>query len=213
MKFLKLDALSPRVKLIAGAAAGVFILGAMQFGVVFPLAKNIAVKDARLERLAKEVRAGEGRLLQKSEIDAEFSKFAGALGKPGSDSEAIGAMKEEIEELMAKTGLAGDPPLHREPRLPKDSEFGREYLVELLKLEASTEVLQNFLDELRNASGLYRVEKLTLAGGRNDSWSKGSMLISRLAMPPDEVKVAAAAAAAKTAAAEDAAKEAKKGKK
>ena len=79
--------------------------------------------------------------------------------------------------------------------------FTSEYVAQQLKL---TGWVKNLPDG--------RVE--LVAEGKEDGWSKGSILISRLAMPPDEVKAAAAAAAAaKAKASEVTSKETRKEKK
>lgn len=190
MKFLKLDKLSFRNRLIIMIAGGVIV-----FLIVVLVSGYPVIRE--MDKLAKETLVYEGRIKEaqrliaiKNQIVNEYKSYETALNKPPSDAEAINIIKEEVDNMAKDAGMTCDSPVHKDPRKP--SEFWREYIVEVAKIESKTENVIRFIGKVQSSESIYRIEKLNLMADKASDLVKGSILVSKIMMAPDEAPKAAA---------------------
>lgn len=117
-------------------------------------------------------------LRTREQVASEYRQVSGLLADPAPDAEQIDRMKGEIDELARRCGLVIVSMEHREPRTEP---YYKEYIIEIGSFEAGMPAVLNFLDAVRNAPGLTRVEAFNLSPARELDQVKGSMTITKVA--------------------------------
>jgi len=147
--------------------------------VVLPIRDRCAWldRDIALERKTQELHAS--WLQRKPAVEKEFGTIQGRLGPILAPSEVIDAMKGEIDALARASDVILLAVKHREPR---QTEFYDEYAIDG-DFESDEIGLVRFLHTLVTTPGTFRVTRLKIAPDNTGKRIKGSMTITKVAMP------------------------------
>jgi hypothetical protein len=118
-------------------------------------------------------------------VTKAYEGIGDVLAKVSSKDEAIADMKGEIDDLARRTGISLQSMEHKEPT-PTDMGYGETYCVVIGAFEADIGNLLTFLFELQKASGMLRVNKLTISPGTSKGLVKGAMTITKVMLPAGE---------------------------
>ena len=89
-------------------------------------------------------------------------------------------MKGRLDELAVQTGVKF---FSREQVEPRAGDEYTEYAVTVGEFEASMDGLVRFLSQLPDGGGMTRAVRITLTPDRKRNLVRGSMLITKLALP------------------------------
>ena len=138
-----------------------------------------------LDELDRDIRIVQEDLLynlrvlnSREQVEPEYRNVRGLLVDRAPDAEQIDRMKGEIDEIARRTGLVIVSMEHRQPRVEP---YCKEYVLDIGSFEGSMPAVLSFLDAVRNASGLTRVEDLNLAPARELDEVNGSMTVTKVA--------------------------------
>jgi hypothetical protein len=178
----KLDRLEPREKM--GLVLAMFVILAFLVDrlVVSPVAEMCRDLDASIRAETENLSLNKAVLQQRDQVLRQYGNVARELGSVNSSAQEIDAMKGRLDELAVQSGVKF---FSREQVEPRAGDAWTEYAVAVGEFEASMEGLVRFLAELPAGEGMTRAARITLTPDRNRNVVKGSMLITKLALPTD----------------------------
>ncbi len=117
-------------------------------------------------------------------IQAEYEAWRPRLQQVGSDTEALGALKERIDQLARECGVTIAAMQDRRAADPEpDKRPYRELVVDIARFESDLNSLITFLHRLRQTPELLKVLRLQAAPGPRNGMVAGSILIGQLVEP------------------------------
>jgi hypothetical protein len=163
------------------AVAGLFVFGLLLDRLVIsPIVRNYVELGREIRKESKALSMKRWIAGTEPTVRESYQAVSGRLGRFTSQAQAIDAMKGQIDELAARTGVVL---VSREHRHPREERFYQEYYVEIGEFEAGITNLVRFLHALPNAPGILRVRHLNTVPDRKRRILKGSMLISKVMLP------------------------------
>lgn len=187
MKFLKFDSLNTREKILLFAAGFIVLMSIFQWLLVLPFLRKAKDLDAAIKDMKSNVTIGQNELNKQKIVENEYKKIKHLLGRSLSDAEAINDMKGQVEDIAQKAGLKFGPAMQRD--ITKE-EAWREYRVELPKVESEVGFnmtsLIDFVYRIQESDAMFRVEKINLSPDQGSRQLKGSIIISKIMLPPEE---------------------------
>ena len=150
--------------------------------VIQPVAR--AYNDIGAQIKEQEVQRSYARnvISMQDEITQRFDSVRNLLGEPVPEPVAVDLMKGRIDELAKASNVLLFSMKHRPV---KDMGHYLEFYVEIGEFEADEAGLLRFLHSLRSVEGTYRISKLDIKPDRDGELIRGSMLITKVAMPPE----------------------------
>lgn len=182
MAWLKLERLGWRERAGLSLAVACIVVFAADRLVVQPVLQRLRDLEDEIRReelgLAYNVRV----LASEQRVAGQYDNVRDLLGSAPSTAQAIDEMKGQIDGLLSDAGVTLRA---MEDRRTEGLTVCDEYSVDV-KFEAATKSLIRFLYELPRLPGTLRVSKLQIAAGREPGMVEGSMLISKLVIPPGQ---------------------------
>ena len=147
---------------------------------VRPLGVRCEGLDLDIQREAKTLEYQASVMQARSEVERQFESIRAQLGEELPAAEAIDAMKGEIDALARASEVSLLAMKHREPRR---TEFYDEYALDIGDFETDEIGLMRFLHALMEKPGTFHVTKLKLAPDATGKRVKGSMTVTKVAIP------------------------------
>lgn len=143
----------------------------------------------RLKTLAEQTKSAArvltfnyGMLALKPGVTEQYNNVKGSLELPLTDEEIVAETENrDLSPLIQAKGLVVESMKTLPSSLPPVGS-AREYVIELSGLEGDTVKLLEFMDDLNQLPGLYRVAQLHLVPGDLPQKVKGSMAVARLVL-------------------------------
>ncbi len=178
----RLSQLPPREQVgLAVACAALLLLAADHF-VVKPVAWDLKRMDINIKRAEKLVKDNSKVLQYKDSVESQYAQVKNLIGVSSSEQEGMD-FKGDIDDLAPRNGISVKS-RKLLPMVPND--FLETYFVSIGEFESEVVALINFLNEIHNAPGLLRVQRLSVSSQTMDNMVKGSLVISKAMTLADE---------------------------
>jgi len=177
---LRLDRLGPRERLGLGVLLVVLVVLLLDRLVCQPVVRRLREIDAEIETTEKRLAYNLSARNTRGEVEAAYRRAVGWVGRASpAPAEEIDRIKGVIDECARRAGVLLVSMEHRDPR---ETEFYREYAVDIGRFECGTPALLRFLHELAAVPGMLRVTRLNLSPGGDEAPVRGAMSVSRVAL-------------------------------
>jgi hypothetical protein len=154
--------------------------------VITPVTARALALDSEIEQLETQVVHNRRVMGIADDVAASYVLAGDMLGASGPASETSEQLKADLDVFAASRGVSIKSMRDFEPA---ESEYLVTYQIEVSEFEAAIVDLLRFLQDLQDAPGMIRVQKLSLANNDTDQIVKGSFLVTKVmthtkAMPP-----------------------------
>lgn len=173
----RLSQLPPREQAGLGIACAFVLLLIADQIVVSPVTAVLSRMDIDIEVATKQCEHNKQVLRYETSVEAKYEQVKNLIGVSPSEQEAVEAFKSSIDEMALRNGISLKSMQHL---TPEPTDFLVTYSVEIGDFEAETLALINFLNEIQNAPGLLRVQRLSLNSQDETTMVKGSLVISKV---------------------------------
>jgi type II secretory pathway component PulM len=167
--------LPARERLGLGLACAAVLLWATDFFVVNPTLLKLKLMDVEIKKVKSLVKYNRKELRYKDSVEKQYQEVKSLIGVANSDQVGLD-FKGDIDDMAPQNSISVKS---RKLMEPVTTDFLETYFVNIGGFEADLSALLNFLNELQNAPGLLRVQKLTIQSQAPNSVVKGSMIISK----------------------------------
>ncbi len=171
-----------RIGLVLAGLALMFLL--LDKVVVQPVSQRYDAMNGVIAGSLEEYRFAAAVVETEAAVDREFGRVRAILGDPVPEVQMIDRMKETIDELVKKSDIQ----VVMMRGLPaKDMGHYLEYVVEIGEFECDEPGLISFLHAIQGGERTFRVSRLNIRPNADGKSLRGSMLISRIAIPGEFV--------------------------
>ena len=179
--------LAPREKVGLGVALVCLLIMVLYNLVVETVLTGLDDVGRDLRKAAKTLEYYDRALLRTNGVNEAYSRVTSALAAPADRSEAMDRLNVSVEEIAQRTGLEVSATMPRETQEVLDKNTGDHiadrYQAGIENFQASADSLLKFLHEIWISADMLRVTKLSITSVKDSNAVKGSMLITKVALP------------------------------
>lgn len=178
----RLKKLGTREKLGLLLAAAVMLLLVLDRLLISTVVRQYRELDHQIVVETRNARLNQEAINMEADVYRRYRQVADLVQRVESPAVGIDAMKGQIDDLAARTGVILISREHRKPEEVPHAPNYQHFHVDIREFEATETNLVAFLRMVLEAPGLLRVERMNLLPDRNRGLVKGSMLVSKVMM-------------------------------